>query len=388
MSEVVLIDAVRTPFGKKRGALSAVHSVALLSTALRAVVDRTGIDPAAVGQVVGGCVSQIGMQAMNISRGAWLSAGLPASVAASTIDAQCGSSQQAVTLAHGLLAGGLVDSAIVCGVESMSHLPIGATVPREGDLGKPITRQYWEHHEPTTQFEAAERLADAWSITREDCDELGKSSQDRAMEAWANGRFDSQIVPVRITGPEPEPTDITLSRDEGLRETSLSALAELSPIGRPHGVHTAGTSSQVSDGASAALLMTRARAVELGLEPMAVLVDSCLVGTDPTLMLTGPISATQTLLGRNQLGIEDIDVFEVNEAFASVVLAWAREMAPDLDRVNPNGGAIALGHPLGATGVALLTKAAHELRRTGGDHALVTMCCGGGLGTGTLLRSA
>jgi acetyl-CoA C-acetyltransferase len=389
MPEVVIVEAVRTPFGKRGGGLSTTHSVELLGTVLGAVLARAGVDPSEVGQVVGGCVGQVGMQAMNVTRGAWLTEGLPILVPATTVDAQCGSSQQATNLAYALVKSGVVDVAIGCGVEVMSRVPMGSTVPKDGP-GKPVTRKYWGHHEYTSQFEGAERIADTWGITRAECDAFGKESQDRAARAQREDRYGSQLL--RIDAPvldaEGKPTDETVPvvRDEGVRDTTLEALAGLRPTGRPDGVHTAGTSSQISDGASAVLLMTAERAAALGVTPLATIVDTCLVGSDPVLMLTGPIGATQKLLADNGLLMGDIDVVEINEAFASVVLAWERELKPDMATVNPNGGAIALGHPLGATGAGLVAKAVHELIRTDGEHALVTMCCGGGLGTGTLIR--
>jgi acetyl-CoA C-acetyltransferase len=378
--EVVIVDAVRTPFGRRNGALSGIHAIDLLGVAHKALFTRTGLDPQVVSQVIGGCVGQVGMQSNNITRTAWLAAGLPFETPATTLDAQCGSGQQAANLAFALIASGLVDTAVACGVEIMSRIPIGATTPKDPDVGKPINRTYRKHYELTSQFEAAERIADKWGVTRREADEFGKRSQDRAAVAWDAGRFDSQIVPVELADAAWH------VRDEGLRATTLEGLANLKPTGRPDGVHTAGTSSQISDGASAVLLMTRTKAEQLGLHPLATMIDANLVGCDPVLMLEGPIPATQQLLTRNNLTMSDIDVVEINEAFASVVLAWERELKADLDRVNPNGGAIAMGHPLGATGVALLAKAAHELAQADGTHALVTMCCGGGLGTGTLLR--
>jgi acetyl-CoA C-acetyltransferase len=390
MREVVIVDAARSPIGKKNGSLAAMHAVDLLSSVLTTLVSRTGIDPADIGQVIGGCVGQAGMQSMNVTRTAWLAAGLPLEVGATTVDAQCGSSQQAADLAYSLIASGVVDVAVACGVEVMSKVPMGSTTPKDPDVGKPINRTYWKHYEYTTQFEAAERMAEQWGLKRGDTDAFGLLSQQRAANALDADRFASQIVP--LTVPD-RATDGTLlettslfSRDEAPRETTLEGLANLKPTGRPDGVHTAGTSSQIADGASAVLLMTKQRAQSLGLEPLATIVDVCLVGCDPVLMLEGPIPATRKLLSSNNLSISDIDLVEINEAFAAVVLAWEREIGPDMGRVNPNGGAIALGHPLGATGTVLITKAVHELARTGGEHALVTMCCGGGLGTGTLLR--
>ena len=389
MRDVVIVEAVRTPIGRRNGGLSTMHSLDLLGAVQRDLFIRTGVDPLEVGQVVGGCVGQTGMQAMNVTRNAWLGAGLPIEVAATTVDAQCGSSQQATNLAYSLIASGVVDAAVACGVEIMSRVPMGATT-KDQAFGKPINKRYWQHHEFTSQFEGSERIAEQWGITRADCDEFGKLSQDRAARAWAEDRYATQILPIDAPDVDEEgkPTGTThrVERDEGLRATTLEGLAALKPTGRPDGVHTAGSSSQIADGAGALLLMTRDKAEALGVTPKATIVDVCLVGSDPVLMLTGPIGATQKLLADNKLGIDDIDVFEINEAFASVVLAWERDLKPDRARVNPNGGAIAIGHPLGGTGAVLITKAVHELERSDGEHALITMCCGGGLGTGTLLR--
>ncbi len=390
MRDVVIVEAVRTPVGRRGGGLSTSHSVDVLGTVQKALFDRTGVDPGEVGQVVGGCVGQVGMQTMNVTRTAWLTAGLPIEVPATTVDAQCGSSQQATNLAYALVASGTVDASVGCGVELMSRVGFGATIPKEPDSGAPVNRNYFAHFEMTSQFEGSERIADHWEITREECDTFGKLSQDRAARAWIEDRFATQIVPVDapVLDEAGKPTGEThrVDRDEGLRETTLEALAGLKPSGRENGVHTAGSSSQISDGAGAVLMMTAEKAKKLGVEPLARIVDSCLVGSDPEFMLTGPIFATRKLLEENSMSISDIDVVEINEAFASVVLAWEKEVHPDMERVNPNGGAIALGHPLGGTGAILTTKAVHELQRTDTEHALVTMCCGGGLGTGTLLQ--
>ncbi|HAM27523.1 MAG TPA: steroid 3-ketoacyl-CoA thiolase, partial [Microbacteriaceae bacterium] len=382
MNDVVIVGAVRTPFGRRNGVLSGYHSIDLLAGALKSVVERAGIDPAEVGQVIGGCVSQVGMQAMNVTRQAWLTAGLPYQVPATTVDSQCGSSQQAMTLAWGLVKSGAIDVAIACGVELMSKVPLGSNVPKDGSLGKAVTRSYWQHHTYTSQFQAAELIADKWSITRSDTDAFGVLSQERAARATAEHRFDTQFAPVSV---ESEQGSRVVTVDEGLRKTTLEGLADLR-TNLPDGIHTAGTSSQVSDGASALVLMSAERARALGLTPLATVVDSILVGSDPELMLTGPIDATRKLLDKAGLGMGDLGLVEINEAFAAVVLAWERELKTDLTHVNPNGGAIALGHPLGATGVGLLTKAVYEMNRTDTEHALVTMCCGGGLATGTLLR--
>ncbi len=388
MRDVVIAEAVRSPIGRRNGGLSTMHAVDLLSMVQEELIRRSGINPNEVGQVIGGCVTQVGMQAGNITRGAWLTAGLPLEVPAATIDAQCGSSQQATNLATSLVASGVVDVAVGCGVETMSRLPLGANRPPDLAFAASRTRVY--PYEATSQFEGAERIADKWGISRDDTDAFGLQSQQRAQRAWAEGRFDTQVVPIDAPDLDDEGkatgTTHRVERDEGLRETNLEALAKLKPVARPDGCHTAGTSSQISDGAGAVLVMTVEKAEELGVQPLAQVVDTCLVGSDPTLMLTGPIPATERILARNDLKIDDIDLVEINEAFASVVLAWQKELDPDLERVNPNGGAIALGHPVGGTGAILLTKAVHELKRTGGEFALITMCCGGGLGTGTLLR--
>jgi acetyl-CoA C-acetyltransferase len=390
MREVVIVDAVRTPVGRRNGGLSTMHSADLLGVPFKALFDRTGVDPAIVGQVIGGCVSQIGMQGFNVARTAWLAAGLPLEVAATTVDAQCGSSQQAADMAYALIASGVVDVAVAGGVEVMSKVPIGSNAARSLDMGLPVPKSYFARYEYTSQFEGAERIATKWGVTRADTDAFGLQSQQRGAQAWAEDRFATQIVEVDAPdlGEDGKPTGTThhVARDEGLRETSLDVLGGLKPIMGDDGVHTAGSASQISDGASAVLLMTAEKAAELGLRPLARIVDTCLVGVDPVLMLTGPIDATRRLLERSGLTLDDIDLFEINEAFASVVLAWQRELGGDLDKVNPNGGAIATGHPLGGTGTLLITKAVHELQRSGGKRAIVTMCCGGGLGTGTLIE--
>ncbi|MCC5950571.1 MAG: steroid 3-ketoacyl-CoA thiolase [Acidimicrobiia bacterium] len=390
MNDVVIIDAVRTPIGRRGGGLSTVHSADLLGSVLTALVERTGVDPRQVEQAVGGCVSQVGMQSFNVTRTAWLAAGLPLDTAATTVDTQCGSSQQATNLAAGLIAAGVVDVAVACGVESMSQVPIGANSSKKLGFGSAIPKSYFANWEFTTQFEGAERIAEKWGISRADADEFGLRSQELAARAWDEDRFATQVIAVEapVLGDDGKPSGSTVvvNRDEGLRATDLDKLASLKPVAREDGVHTAGSSSQISDGAAAVLMMSATKADELGLTPRARVVDTCLVGVDPVLMLTGPIDATRRLLDRTGLTLDDFDVVEINEAFASVVLAWAREFDADLDRVNPNGGAIALGHPLGGTGAVLTTKALHELDRTDGRRALISMCCGGGLGTGTVLE--
>ena len=388
--DIVIVDAVRTPIGRRNGGLAGMHPAALLGQVQRAIVDRTGIDPSVIDQVVGGCVSQVGEQSFNVTRTAWLAAGLPITTAATTVDTQCGSSQQATNLAATLIGSGAVDVAMACGVEVMSRIPIGINSSKKLGLGVPIPKEYFARLEMTSQFEGAERIADQWSVSRADTDAFGLESQERAARAWREDRFAGQWIPIDapVLDEEGNPTGDTqtISRDEGIRDTSLEKLAQLKPVARENGVHTAGNSSQISDGAAAVLMMTAEKATKLGLTPRARIVDTCLVGVDPVLMLTGPMDATKRLLDRSGLSIDDIDNFEINEAFASVVLAWAKEVAADLEKTNPNGGAVALGHPLGATGAFLMTKSLYELERTSGRYGLISMCCGGGLGTGTLIE--
>lgn len=389
-TDVVIIDAVRSPVGRRNGGLSTMHPADLLSKVQAALFERSGVDPNEVGQVVTGCVSQVGEQSFNIGRTAWLAAGLPQATANTTVDAQCGSSQQATNMATALVKAGVVDVAVACGVEVMSRIPIGVNSSKKLGLGVPIPKPYFDQYEMTSQFEGAERIADKWEITRDDTDAFGLRSQQLAAQAWAEDRFATQIIAVEAPDVDeegnPTGTTHTVTADEGLRESTLEGLAKLKAVGREDGVHTAGSSSQISDGAAAVLLMTAAKAEELGLTPMAKVVDTCNVGVDPVLMLTGPIDATQHLLKRNDMTMADIDLVEINEAFASVVLAWEKELGAERDIINPNGGAIALGHPLGGTGAFLMTKAVHELHRADKQTALVTMCCGGGLGTGTIIE--
>ena len=392
MTDVVIIDALRSPIGRRNGGLAGVHPADLLGTVLAGLVQRSGIDPAEVEQVVTGCVSQVGQQSFNIGRTAWLTAGLPLSTAVTTVDTQCGTSQQATNLAASLVASGTADVVVACGVESMSRVPIGSNSSKKLGLGVPIPKTYFAEYEFTSQFEGAERIAERWGVTRADTDAFALRSQQLAAQAWDEDRFAGQVLPIDapVLGEDGEPTgDLQrITRDEGLRETTPEGLAKLKPVAREDGVHTAGSSSQISDGAAAVLMMSAEKAAALGLTPRATVVDTCLVGVDPVLMLTGPIDATERLLARTGRSIDSIDLFEINEAFASVVLAWARETGADLTRTNPNGGAIALGHPLGATGAFLLTKALYELERSDTSSALVSMCCGGGLGTGTIIERA
>ena len=391
MHEVVLVDAVRSAVGKRSGTLGLAHPSDTLGQVLKALLERNSLESTQVDQVIGGCINKLGAQGMNVTRTAWLSHGGDTNTPCITVDSQCGSSQEASTLATSLIASGNADVMIACGVENMTRLPIGSdSVGLKPEYGKVISRSYFAHHEFTSQFEGAERVAEKYGITRADTDAFGLESQRRAAKAWEEKRFEDQIIPleVDILGSDGKRTGETrtFERDEVPRETSLEALSQLKPVAREDGVHTAGSSSQIADGAAAALLMRAERAQELGLQPLARVKGTALGGCDPVLMLEGPIPATEKLLKDAGLSIEDIDLFEINEAFASVVLAWAQSVRADMSKVNPNGGAIALGHPLGATGCFLIAKAAHELQRTGGTHGLISMCCGGGLGTGTLLE--
>ena len=387
MTDVVIVEAVRSPLGRRGGGLSTLHPADLLGAVQLAAIQRAGIDPSTVDQIVGGNVTQIGEQAFNIARTAWLAAGLPMNVAATTVDSQCGSSQQATSLGAGLIASGACDVVLACGIESMSRVGLGANV--KSGPGRPLPKSYFPLYEPTSQFEGAERIATKWGISRHDTDSFGLQSQERAARARAEGRFEREIVPITapVLDEDGKPTGETyvVSADEGIRETSLDKLGSLKPV-LEGGVHTAGTSSQISDGAAAVLLMSADKAAALGLKARARLVSHCLVGVDPVLMLTGPIDATRRILSRTGMTLDDIDTVEINEAFASVALAWERELHADMSKVNPNGGAIALGHPVGATGARLITSALHELERSDKTNALITMCCGGGLGTGTLIE--
>ena len=385
MEEVYIVEAVRSPIGRRKGALAGMMPADLLGAVQKAAIDRSGVDPAQVGQVVGGCVSQVGEQSFNIARVAWLAAGLPMDVASTTVDSQCGSSQQATSVAAGLVGSGIEDLVLACGVEMMTRVPLGSNMKG----GFPMTPAYVEHYAPTSQFQGAEMIAKEYGITREDTDRFGLRSQERAGKAWEAGHFDREIAPITapVLDDEGNPTGEMreVTRDEGLRETSLEKLAGLKAV-EEGGVHTAGSSSQVSDGASAVLLASPAKAKELGLKPRARIKATTLVGCDPVTMLKGPIPASRKVLGQTGLSVDQIDTFEVNEAFATVVLAWEKELQPNPERVNPNGGAIALGHPTGCTGARLITTALHELERTGGQYGLISMCCGGGLGTGTIIE--
>ena len=389
MTEVVIVNAVRSAVGKRKGTLSSFEAPDLLGEVYRGLLDGAGVVPEVVEQVVAGCVSQVGQQAGIIARNAWLGAGLPLETAASTINAQCGSAQQAVTAVHGMIAAGIADVAIAGGVESMTRVPMGSSsVPGLGDARNARFASHWEI---TTQFQGADRIAAAWGLSRDDLDEYALNSQARAARAIAEGRFGSQIVAVEAPVADEVGSVIgtkAFGTDECPRASTKEALAGLKVNRKdaPDALHTAGNSSQIADGAAAILMMRAGRAAQLGVRPRARVVDSVLVGSDPVLMLTGPIPSTARLLARTGLTIDDIDVFEINEAFASVVLAWQASTHADPAKVNVNGGAIALGHPLGATGAILITKALRELERTGGRYAMIAMCCGGGLGTGTIIE--
>jgi acetyl-CoA acyltransferase len=378
MREVVIVEAVRTPVGRRNGALKDVHPVVLAAMVLRELMRRTNIDPALVEDVVMGCVSQVGEQGINIARNAVLQAGFPIEVPATTVDRQCGSGQQAIHFAANLIAAGVCDITIGAGVENMSRLPIGSSIATGGSPFPPsLTEVYPMVH----QGISAEMIATKWQIPREELDAFSLRSHQRAAAAADAGYFDDEIMAVALSD------GTSFTHDEGIRrDTTLEKLASLQPSFKQDGVITAGNSSQISDGAAAVLLMTPEKAAELGLTPRARIVAQKVVGVDPVMMLTGPIPATRQILAKAGLRLDEIDLVEVNEAFAPVVLAWQREIDPDMERVNVNGGAIALGHPLGCSGARLMTTLVHELARRGGRYGLQTMCCGGGLGTATIIE--
>jgi acetyl-CoA C-acetyltransferase len=382
----VVVEAVRTPIGKRGGLLSGLKAVELLRHVQVEVLRRTGVEPALVEQIIGGCVTQIGEQSLNITRNAWLNSGLCYEVAASTVDASCGSAQQANHLIAALIAAEAIEVGMACGVESMSRVPIGSNL--SAGPGHYKTRDYPYDDPPLAQFGGAERIACREGISREDADGYALLSQHRAARAWAAGRYDREVAPIEVPAASAD-TDrggrVLVGRDQGMRETTLDGLARLRPV-LPDGVHTPGNTSQISDGAAAVLWMAESRARALGLRPRARLVSQVVTGADPYYLLDGPIVATRKILIRSGMTLADLDLYEVNEAFAAVVLAWARTYRADLSRLNVNGGAISLGHPLGATGTRLMVSALTELERTDAELALITMCCGGSLGTASILR--
>ena len=385
MSDVYIVEACRSAIGKRGKGLAGLKPADLLGLVQKAALNRAKVAPENIDQVIGGCVSQVGEQTFNIARIAWLSQGLPLEVPSTTVDAQCGSSQQATSMAATMVASGIEDIVMSCGVEMMSRVPLGSAMKD----GNPMGEDYGNLYQPTSQFMGAAMIAEEYQITREDTDKFGLDSQNKAIEAWKEKRFDREIVKIEapILNEKFEPTGErrAVDRDEGLRETSLDSLAGLDPV-PGQDVHTAGSSSQVSDGAAAVIMASRKACDRLDLKPRAKIVATTLVGVDPVTMLKGPIPATRKVLDRACLTMDDIDIFEVNEAFASVVLAWQKDLGVEPDKVNVNGGAIALGHPTGSTGARLITTALHELERRGGKYALIAMCCGGGLGTGTIIE--
>jgi acetyl-CoA C-acetyltransferase len=384
MAQPVIVEAVRTPIGKRNGWMAGFHAAELLGNAQVELVKRAGVDPGDIEQIVGGCVTQAGEQASNVTRTAWLSQGLPYETAATTVDCQCGSAQQANHFVANLIAADAIDTGIACGVEAMSRVGLGANAFNGPGRSKPEEFP-WDMPD---QFGAAERIAQKYGITRDDVDWLGFESQRKAAVAVAEGRFEREIVPLEapVVGPDGPTGEKTLiSKDQGPRDTTREGLAGLKPV-LPDGMHTAGNSSQISDGAAAVLWMSQRRAGEAGLRPRARIVAQTLVGSDPYYHLDGPIAATADVLRKAGMTMGDIDIFEVNEAFASVVCSWAKVHGADLDKVNVNGGAIALGHSVGSTGSRLITTALHELERRDATFALVSMCCGGALATGTIIE--
>jgi acetyl-CoA C-acetyltransferase len=381
----VIVEAARTPIGKRAGWLSGLHAAELLGAAQRGLLERAGIDPAAVEQVMGGCVTQGGEQSNNITRTAWLHAGLPYQAGCLTLDAQCGSAQQAAHLVAGLISAGAIEVGVACGVESMSRVPLRANLGVDAGMPRPAS---WDIDLPN-QYVAAERIAVRRGLSRADVDAFGARSQANAARAWAAGHFDREVlaVPAPALDADGQPTGETrtVTRDQGLRETTVEGLGRLKPV-VDGGLHTAGTSSQISDGAAAVLIADADRARALGLRPRARIVAQCLVGAEPYYHLDGPVAATERVLARAGMKIDDVDLFEVNEAFAAVVLSWIGAHRPDPDRVNVNGGAIALGHPVGSTGARLITTALHELERADRSTALVTMCAGGAMSTASIIE--
>jgi acetyl-CoA acyltransferase len=389
MSEAVIVDVVRTPGGKRNGSLAGWHAVDLAALVLSRLIERTGIDPGLVDDVILGCVSQVGEQSANVARNAVLAAGFPESVPGTTVDRQCGSSQQAAAFAAQAVLAGAADIVIAGGIESMTRVPMGSSMAQgPGEpFGPALERRYQDRGGLVHQGLSAELIADHWGLDRTALDAFSLESHRRAARATAEGRFANEIVPVTVRDAQGNPTDRVLATDEGIRpDTSMEALAALRPAFKEGGRITAGNSSQITDGASAALIMSRERATQLGLTPRARFVAFTVAAEDPIMMLTAPIPATRKVLERAGLDLADIDRIEINEAFASVVLAWAHEMKADLDRVNVNGGAIALGHPLGASGTRLLATLVNELEASGGRYGLQTMCEGGGMANAYIIE--
>ena len=385
MAQPVIVEAVRTPIGKRNGWLSGFHAAELLGRAQVELVKKAGVDPGSIEQIVGGCVTQAGEQASNVTRTAWLAEGMPYETAATTVDCQCGSAQQANNFVANLISADAIHAGIACGVEAMSRVGLGANAGPDRNILRPAS---WDIDLPD-QFTAAERIAKRRGITREDIDQFGFDSQRKAKQAWAEGRFDREIsgieAPVLDEQKQPTSNRHVVSRDQGLRDTTLEGLSQLKPV-IEGGIHTAGTSSQISDGAAAVLWMDEDKAKALGLRPRARIISQALVGAEPYYHLDGPVQSTAKVLEKAGMKMGDIDIVEINEAFASVVLSWARVHEPDMARVNVNGGAIALGHPVGSTGSRLITTALHELERTDQSTALITMCAGGALSTGTIIE--
>ncbi len=386
MTTAVIVDAIRTPLGRRNGKLQNWHPVDLAAETLKALISRTGIDPAIIDDVIMGCVMQVGEQGVNIGRNAVLGAGWPDSIPGTTIDRQCGSSQQAAHFAAQGVIAGAYDVVVAAGVEVMSRVPMGSSLA-EGKFGMPfgptVAARYAPEGGLVGQGISAELIADKWNISRNDMDAFGVRSQEYAARATREGRFQAEILPV--LGAD----GVMMTTDEGLRDTTTESLAKLKPSFRPEeegGRVTAGNSSQITDGSSAILIMSEEKAKALGLKPRARFVDFSLAGADPRYMLTAPIPATQKVLQRAGMTIEQMDLIEINEAFASVVLAWEKEIHPDMSKVNVNGGAIALGHPLGCSGTRLMTTLLNELERTGGRYGLQTMCEGGGMANATIIE--
>jgi acetyl-CoA acyltransferase len=393
MQNAVIVDVVRTPGGKRNGKLSGWHPADLAAEVLKALQQRNGLDPAIVDDVIMGCVMQVGAQSLNVGRNAVLAAGWPDSVPSTTIDRQCGSSQQAVHFAAQGVMAGAYDVVVAAGVEVMSLVPMGASISQGVGLpfGPLVGERYEERGGLVPQGLSAELVADHWGLSRPELDAFGLRSQQLAAKATAEGRFERELIPVAEKRLDRESGHVVITgenvtADEGIRDTTLEALANLKPAFKPDGKVTAGNSSQITDGASAALIMTEEKAKELGLTPRARFVSFAVAGVDPIFMLTGPIPATQKALDKAKLTIDDVDLVEINEAFASVVLAWEKELKPDMAKVNVNGGAIALGHPLGCSGTKLLATLLCELERTGGRYGLQTMCEGGGMANATVIE--